>query len=170
MFVPTPQTDASGLRIAVVISRYHEEVTKSLAAGARRKFLGSGGSVEDLLELTVPGAFELPALCSSLANNGGIDAIVALGCVITGETRHDEYISAAVANGLVQIAVDTGVPVTFGVLTVASLQQALARAGGAMGNKGEEAMAAAIDAARAIDLSIELLSAPGAMGGPEEDA
>jgi len=169
MFEPTPQTDASGLRIAVVVSRYHEEITAALAAGARRKFTDSGGAKEDLLELVVPGAFELPAVCSALANNGGVDGIVALGCVITGETRHDEYISAAVANGLVQIGVDTGVPVTFGVLTVASLEQARARAGGAKGNKGEEAMAAAIDAALAIDLSLNMLSGDAALGDPEDD-
>lgn len=150
MFVPTPRTDASGLRVAVVISRYHQEITRALAAGARRAFLAAGGSEDDLVELSAPGAFELPSICSALANDGRLDAVVALGCVVTGETRHDHYIASAVAHGLVQIGVDTGVPVAFGVLTVANIEQAQARAGGAKGNKGEEAMIAAIDAVLAI--------------------
>lgn len=170
MFVPTPRTDASDLRIAIVASRYHEEITRALAAGARRTFLESGGLEEDLLELSAPGTFELPVICSALAHGEQFDAIVALGCVVTGETRHDEYIANAVAKGLMDVSLETGVPVAFGVLTVANLEQARARAGIADGarpagaaartNKGSEAMTAAIDAVLAIGLAVSGLDAP----------
>lgn len=150
MHVPTPATDASGLRIAVVVSRYHAEITAALAKGARDAFLRAGGTPDDLVEVTAPGAFELPAICSALAHDGNVDGVVALGCVVAGETRHDEYIAHAIADGLVRIAVDTGIPVALGVLTVVNLEQARARAGGAKGNKGAEAMTAAIDAVVAI--------------------
>lgn len=166
MHVPTPSTDASGLRIAVVVSRYHSEITAALAKGAHDAFLRAGGAPDDLIEVTAPGAFDLPAICSALAHDGNVDAVVALGCVVTGETRHDEYIAHAIADGLVRIAVDTGIPVALGVLTVATLEQARARAGGAKGNKGAEAMTAAIDTVIAIH---EVTGGPASHLSPGEE-
>lgn len=155
---PTTSGNARNLRIAIVVSRYHRPVTDALRAGAVARFLSADGAEDDLLIVEAPGAFELVAIARSLAGREDIDAVVALGCVITGETPHDQYICSAVATGLASIAVLTGVPVAFGVLTCRTLEQAHERAGGAHGNKGDEAMAAAIDAAltiRAIDAAKE---------------
>lgn len=151
-----PETSAAGLRIAVVVSRYHDRITDALCTAAIDCFRSAGGA-EKLLEVVrAAGTFELTALCRALANRGDLDAVVALGCIISGETPHDRYIASAVASGLTMITVQTGVPVAFGVLTCGTFEQALARAGGDHGNKGAEAMAAAIDTSqtiRALDLA-----------------
>lgn len=143
-----PPADASGLRIAIVASSYHSDVTGALRDGARAALAARGGAAP--VEESAPGAFELPMVAQALASRGDIDAVVALGCVLTGETSHDRYISDAVAHGLMQVALRHSVPVTFGVLTCVTIEQARARAGGAKGNKGGEAMDAAIDAALAL--------------------
>ena len=140
--------DASGLRIAVVASAYHADVTGALRDGAVAALHARGGAAP--LHESAPGAFELPMVAHALAARGDIDAVVALGCVLTGETSHDRYICDAVAHGLMQVALRHGVPVTFGVLTCVTIEQARARSGGTKGNKGGEAMDAAIDAALAI--------------------
>ncbi len=146
------------MRIAIVVSRYNPEITESLLEGARAEFERCGGSGEDLLVVRAPGAFELPVLAQ--ASTAGQDAVVALGCVIQGETRHDEVIADAIANGLIRVALDSGVPTLFGVLTTGTFEQAKARAQAprsgrssaagsgklSVDNKGVEAMAAAIDA------------------------
>jgi 6,7-dimethyl-8-ribityllumazine synthase len=151
MYTQLPSSsDARGLRIGVVVSRYHEDVTDALHDGAMKYHDEAGGRTDDLVIVRSPGAYELVAICRALAHEGGFDAIVALGCIITGETTHDEYIADSVAHGLMRITVATGVPITFGVLTCQTLKQARARAGGDKGNKGAEAMAAAIEAANAI--------------------
>lgn len=150
MHVPTPAVNASGLRVALVTSRYHAEITAALAHAARDAFARAGGSPADLVEIAASGTFELPVIAAAFANDTDVDAIVALGCVVTGETRHDRYISQAVADGLMRVAVESGVPVAFGVLTVRDMEQARARAGGAKGNKGAEAMIAALETALAI--------------------
>ena len=142
---------ADGLRIGLAVSTYHSEITRSLREAAERAFAQAGGAAQDLVAVEVPGAFELIAICRALAERDDIDGIVALGCVIRGETQHDQAIVAAVAHGLSSIIVDTGVPIGFGVLTCENIEQARERAGGAKGNKGEEAMHAAIAAAAAID-------------------
>lgn len=163
MRAPTQKVQADGLRVGIVVSRYHGEVTTALARGAREAFRANGGSDADLLQIDAPGAFELPVLASAFAHDGDVDAVVALGCVVTGETKHDEYICRAVAEGLMRISVDTGIPMGFGLLTVSTIEQAMARAGGAHGNKGEEAMLAALSAA----LSIRAL-AEAADGGSDD--
>ena len=140
--------DAAGLRIAIVASAYHADVTGALRDGAAASIALRGGAVA--VEESAPGAFELPMVAQAVAARGDIDAVVALGCVLTGETSHDRYISDAVAHGLMQVALRHGMPVTFGVLTCVTIEQARARAGGAKGNKGGEAMDAAIDAALAM--------------------
>lgn len=146
---PQLRADAGGLRIGVAVSRYHGEVTGAMRRAAEEAFSAAGGSAQNLLVIEAPGAFELTAVCRALADNG-LDAVVALGCVIAGETRHDRHLADAVAQGLTAITVRTGVPVAFGVLTCENLEQAKARSGGDKGNKGAEAMQAAIAAARAV--------------------
>jgi 6,7-dimethyl-8-ribityllumazine synthase len=144
----THASDAAGLRVAIVASSYHADVTGALREGAAGALRARGGT--GLVEESAPGAFELPMVAQALAARGDIDAVVAIGCVLTGETSHDRFICDAVSHGLMQVALRHNLPVTFGVLTCVTIEQARARAGGAKGNKGAEAMDAAIDAALAI--------------------
>ncbi|MHC4415865.1 MAG: 6,7-dimethyl-8-ribityllumazine synthase [Planctomycetota bacterium] len=145
-----PSASAAGLRVGVAVSRYHARITDAMRDAAASQFTSAGGDENDLRIVPAPGAFELTAICRALAESDDLDAIVALGCVIAGETTHDQHIASAVAHGLTSITVRTGVPVAFGVLTCRTLEQAEARAGGDKGNKGAQAMAAAIEAARAV--------------------
>jgi 6,7-dimethyl-8-ribityllumazine synthase len=138
---------AAGLRIAIAVSRYHDVITGPLRDAAVACYTEAGGMASDLEVVTVPGAFELTAAARLLASGDDVDAVVALGCILSGETTHDRYIASAVAHGLTMVTVETGVPVAFGVLTCQSLAQARERAGGEHGNKGTEAMAAAIEIA-----------------------
>lgn len=141
--------NAAGLRAGLVVSRYHEGITRALAEGAREAFVEAGGDPADLIELAAPGAYELPQIASALARSGRVDLIIALGCVIHGETKHFEYICQAVAQGLMTVSLESAMPVAFGVLTCDTLAQAKARAGGELGNKGVEAMHAALGALHA---------------------
>ena len=122
--------------------------------GAISAYLDRGGSEPGLAILEAPGAYELVSIARAAASSGMYGTVVCLGCVIKGETSHDLHISSAVANGLAQITINTGVPVSFGVLTTNTNEQAIARAGGNKGNKGAEAMDAALDAADAIALLV----------------
>ncbi len=140
-----PGASACGLRIGIAVSAYHAQITTALRASAIKQFTDAQGVEADLRVVPAPGTFELTAVCKALINGGGLDAVVALGCVISGETTHDTYIATAVAHGLTELNLATGVPVTFGVLTCQTIDQARARAGGPRGNKGAEAMAAAIE-------------------------
>ena len=144
-----PDAAADGLRIGLAVSRYHAEITDAMRAAAVRQFIDAGGAEKDLRIVDVPGAFELTAVCRALAARGDLDAIVAIGCIISGQTTHDRYIASAVAQGLTMITVQTGVPIAFGVLTCQGPEQARARAS-AKRNKGAEAMAAAIETCRAV--------------------
>lgn len=141
---------ASGLRIGVVVSVYHCDITGSMLGAALSAFEQAGGNRDDVEVIEAPGAFELIAISAALARRGDLDAVVALGCIITGETTHDQHIATAVSSGIAHVIAETGVPIAFGVLTCQTMEQARARSGGAKGNKGEEAMLAAIGAARAI--------------------
>lgn len=152
--------DARGLRMGVAVSRYHHAITESLREAAVVQFTSAGGDADDLLIVAAPGSFELTAVCRALAHRGDLHAVVALGCILTGQTTHDQYLAQAVAQGLTSITVQTGVPIAFGVLTCQSMEQARERAGGAHGNKGAEAMAAAIAAARAVQAATDVESAP----------
>lgn len=140
-------------RVAVIVSRYNAWITDRLLEGAveehTRRTGGAGGS-GGVTVVPVPGSYELPQGAMAAASTGHFDAVVCLGCIIRGETSHDRHIADAVAVGIERVAVETGVPVTFGVLTVENAQQAEARAGGAHGNKGAEAMAAALELAGVI--------------------
>jgi 6,7-dimethyl-8-ribityllumazine synthase len=134
---------AAGLKVAVVASLWHTTVMDGLLAGSRRSLTDSG--VTDVTEIRVPGTFELPVVAARLAA-GGFDAIVALGVVIRGGTPHFDYVCSAATDGLTQVAVTTGVPIGFGVLTCDTDEQAIDRAGlpGSKEDKGYEATAAAL--------------------------
>jgi 6,7-dimethyl-8-ribityllumazine synthase len=136
---------------AVIVSRYNPSVTGRMLEGARAEYEARGGKAGALAVYHAPGAYELPALALAAAESGRFGAVVALGCVIRGETRHDRYISDAVANGLMNAALATGVPCAFGVLTVDTARQARDRAGGKKGNKGAEAMSAALETAATLE-------------------
>ena len=139
--------EARALRIAIVAGRFNETISRRLVDGAidclRRHGLG-----DDDLSLTwVPGAFELPLAASRLAASGEVDAVVCVGAVIRGETAHFDYVAGHAAHGVGRASLDTGIPITFGVLTTEDSEQAAARAGGKAGNKGFEAALAAIEMA-----------------------
>jgi len=135
-----------GLRVAVVAARWHEEVTDALVAGAERAL--AAAHVEDTAIVRVPGAFELPVAAKALAHQR-YDAVVALGVVIRGGTPHFEYVCRAVTDGLTRVALDSGVPIGFGVLTCDNEAQALDRCGidGSSEDKGQEAAMAAVETA-----------------------
>lgn len=152
MVIP-PQTDADGrgLRVAVAVARFNQEVTERLLDGALDMLRRSGVSEQALTIVAVPGAFELPLVCSRLAQSGRFDAIVALGAVIRGETDHYDHVCRAATDGLLRVGLDTGIPVAFGVLTCDDEEQALARAGGSAGNKGADVAHAAVEMARLLE-------------------
>jgi 6,7-dimethyl-8-ribityllumazine synthase len=138
---------ARGRRVAIVAARFNDFIVASLLKGATAAWLERGGPAEDLLIARVPGAFELPVAARRLALSGRYDAVVALGCVIRGDTPHFEYVSGECARGLQLASLETGIPIIFGVLTVETVDQALERAATTAGNKGGEAMAAALEMA-----------------------
>lgn len=138
------------MRVGVAVSGYHQDITQRLFDGARSVFLDAGGSAANLVRTESPGAFELPVIAAALADRDDIEAIVALGCILRGETNHNEILAHAVAHALIELSLETRKPVTLGVLTCASIEEAAARAGGAKGNKGADAMRAALDASSAI--------------------
>ena len=146
---PNIQLDATGLRLGLVTSLYHEEVTARLREGAFNAFVDAGGDEEDLHEAVSPGAFELVPLVDAFARKD-LHGVVALGCVIRGETLHDEYLCRSVSHMLAHIAFEHEMAIGFGVLTCHSMEQAMERAGGAKGNKGEEAMNAVIATAMSM--------------------
>jgi 6,7-dimethyl-8-ribityllumazine synthase len=139
---PTISTDATGLKVTIVAGLWHTEISDGLLAGAHRALAESGAVVT---EVRVPGSFELP-VASKVALENGADAVVALGVIIRGGTPHFEYVSAAATDGLTRVAIDTGKPVGFGVLTLDDEQQGLDRAGlpGSKEDKGREAAEAAV--------------------------
>ena len=143
----TPDLSGSDLAIAIVVARYNEAVTRRLLRGALNALTESG--VEEPDVFWVPGALELPVAALALAEKGGYDAIVCLGCVIRGDTFHFEVVANESAAGLMQVQLDTGVPITNGVLTTEDLEQAQARSG-PKNNKGAEAAAAAIEMANLL--------------------
>jgi 6,7-dimethyl-8-ribityllumazine synthase len=141
---------AAGFRFALVVSKYNDFVTDRLQVGALAALASAGVASEDITIVRVPGAFEIPLAAQHAAETGRYDAIVCLGCLIRGETSHFEYISSAVSHGLTTAAAATGVPMSFGVLTTHSVEEALARAADGTGNKGHEAAVAAIEMAEIV--------------------
>lgn len=142
--------EARDLRIAVVAARFNEPIVASLLQGAVASFERHGGKSDNLLIARVPGAFELPITCKKLATAGRYAAVVALGCVIRGDTPHFDYVAGESARGLMRASLDTGVPVVFGVLTVENIEQALERSAVTRSNKGGESMDVAIEMANLL--------------------
>jgi 6,7-dimethyl-8-ribityllumazine synthase len=144
--------DASGLKFALVVSRFNEALTTRLESGAVDCLVRHGAQEDHISVVRVPGAWEIPLVAAKLADSGVFDAIVCLGALVRGGTPHFDLIAAEVSKGIAQAAVKTGVPITFGVITADSLEQAVERAGTKMGNKGWEAAQAAIEMARLYGL------------------
>ncbi|MFQ6019928.1 MAG: 6,7-dimethyl-8-ribityllumazine synthase [Dehalococcoidia bacterium] len=136
-----------GFAFAVVVSRFNDLVTKRLLEGAQDAFERHGVDPDQVDVAWVPGSFDLPLLAKKLAETRRYDAVVCLGAVIRGETDHYEHVARQAAEGIARVALDTGVPCPFGVLTTDSLEQALERAGGKHGNKGYDSALAAIEMA-----------------------
>ncbi len=148
------QVDASGVRVAVLAARFNPEITDSLLRGAMEALSEHGAADADIVSVRVPGAWELPQAAQRAATSGKFDAIIALGCVIRGETPHFEFVCQEASAGLGAVARATSVPVAFGVLTTDTVEQAKARAGVGKDNKGYEAAIAVLEmvhALRALD-------------------
>lgn len=143
-----PDLDGSGVRVAIIVARFNDLVTSHLLSGARAALAQAG--VTDVVVEWVPGAFELPLGARALAERDDVDAVVALGCVIRGDTPHFDFVASGAAEGLLSASLATGVPVVFGVLTTESLEQALVRADPARGNKGAEAALTAVEMAQFV--------------------
>ncbi len=139
-----------GLKFGVVIARFNEFVTGKLLEGAQDALFRHGVNREDVDVAWVPGSFEIPLVAQKLAESKRYDGIICLGAVIRGATPHFEYVAAEVAKGIAKVGLDTGLPVTFGVITADTLEQAIERAGTKMGNKGFDAAVAAIEMANLV--------------------
>jgi 6,7-dimethyl-8-ribityllumazine synthase len=137
--------DAKGAKFALIASRWNDVVTSRLVEGAMDGLTRHGADPNQITLVKVPGSFELPQVAARLAGSGKYDAVVALGCLIRGETAHFDLLAAEAAKGLAQAAVSSGLPIIFGVLTCDTMEQALDRAGGKSGNKGWDAAVAAIE-------------------------
>ena len=135
--------DATGMRLAAVAARFNGHITERLLEGARTAVASCHGS--ELAVHWVPGAFEIPLVAKRLAASGTVDAVICLGAVVRGATAHFEYVAGPCASGVAAAALETGIPIVFGVLTTESDEQALDRAGGREGNKGAEAALTAIE-------------------------
>lgn len=145
MTEPMLQGAGKGRRFFVVVSRFNQPVTDSLAEAARACLIQHGAASEAVRMVQVPGAWELPQAAKWILESGQADGVIALGCVIRGETPHFEFVSMAATVGLEALAREHGVPLAFGLLTTDNGEQALARAGGGKGNKGEEAALAVLE-------------------------
>ena len=140
--------DAQGLRFALVVSRFNEALTSRLESGAVDCLLRHGAEDDDITIVRVPGAWEIPMAAARLAVDERFDAVISVGALVRGGTAHFDLIAAEVAKGVAQAAISSGVPMTFGVITTETLEQAVERAGTKMGTKGWEAALAAIEMAR----------------------
>ncbi|HYA01793.1 MAG TPA: 6,7-dimethyl-8-ribityllumazine synthase [Syntrophobacteria bacterium] len=141
---------AKGLRFAVIVSRFNDFISERLLGGAIDALMRSGALEADIQVVKVPGAWEIPLAAKKLAEKKAFDAIVCLGAVIRGSTPHFEYVSAEVSKGVAAVGLDHGVPVTFGILTTDTIEQAIERAGSKAGNKGWDAAQAAIEMANLL--------------------
>ncbi len=144
------ERQATGLRVAVIAGRFNDFIVEPLLNGAVGLLEQHGAQRDAIKVLRVPGAFELPLVAQKLAASGRFDAVIALGAVIRGDTPHFEFVAGECAAGLARVALDTGVPVIFGVLTTDTVEQASDRAGGKHGNKGADAALTAIEMVRLL--------------------
>ncbi len=155
------QLNAAGLKFAIVMSRFNSFISERLLSGAMDALARTGGRLEDVEVVKVPGSWELPVVVRELARQGRHDAIICLAAVIRGDTPHFDYVAGEAVKGIGHVAADSGVPVAFGVLTCNTLEQAIDRAGAKSGNKGFDATMAAIEMAH---LMRQLRAVPAAAG------
>jgi 6,7-dimethyl-8-ribityllumazine synthase len=141
------QLSATGLKFAIVVSRFNSAITDRLLSGALDALKRSGAALDDCVTAKVPGAWEIPTVAKELARQKKFDAVICLGAVVRGDTPHFDYVAGAAATGVAQASAETGVPVAFGVITTNTMEQALDRSGGKGGNKGFDAAMTAIEMA-----------------------
>jgi len=139
--------DAQGLKFGILVSRFNSFISERLVDGAIDALLRHGAAEDELVVVRVPGAFEIPPAAKKMAASGRFDALICLGAVIRGATPHFDYVSAEVSKGIAAVTMEADIPVTFGVLTTDTLEQAIERAGSKAGNKGFDAAMAAIEMA-----------------------
>lgn len=148
--------DGSGRRLGIICARWNDVITRRMLTGVWAELESAGVAADDVDLVWVPGAFEIPLAAKAMAATGRYDAVIALGCVIRGDTAHFEYVAGPAATGILQAQLDTGVPIVFGVLTVENRRQALVRSvvdGDVVGdNKGAEAAATALEMIQALDV------------------
>jgi 6,7-dimethyl-8-ribityllumazine synthase len=144
VFLTNQLPDVSAKKFALVVAEWNEQITYALAKGAKSTLTHYGVKPENIIEISVPGSYELSFGAQKMAQKPEIDAVICIGCVIQGETKHNDYINHAVAQGLTNVSLKYDKPVIFGVLTPNNQQQAIDRAGGKHGNKGDEAAITAI--------------------------
>ena len=149
------QLTVDGQQFAIVVSRFNEFITNKLLSGAIDALVRHGCKDKDITVAHVPGSFELPFTAKKMAETGSYDAVICLGCIIRGQTPHFEYVAAEATKGIAQVGLTTGVPITFGVITSDTLEQAVERAGSKAGNKGADA---AISAIEMVNLAAQLKS------------
>lgn len=142
---------AQGLRFGIVVSRFNEFITSKLLEGALDALIRHGAKETDIEIVRVPGSFEIPLIAKKMAQTGKFNAIVCLGTLIRGATPHFDYIAAEVSKGIALVSLETGIPVSFGVITTDTIEQAIERAGSKSGNKGWDAAMVAIEMARVIE-------------------
>ncbi|MGW8178263.1 MAG: 6,7-dimethyl-8-ribityllumazine synthase [bacterium] len=146
----TGQLNAVGLKLGIVVSRFNSVITEKLLDAAVDTFGKHGGSTEELTVVRVPGSFEIPIAAQRLARSGRCDAIVCLGCLIRGETKHFDFLAEEVTRGIDEVALKEGLPVSYGVITSETVEQAMNRAGLKHGNKGVEATVAVLEMASVL--------------------
>jgi len=142
---------AQGLKFGIVVSRFNEFITSKLLEGALDALIRHGASEKDIEIARVPGSFEIPVVAKKMAKSKKFNAIICLGTLIRGATPHFDYIAAEVSKGIALVSLETGVPVTFGIITSDTIEQAIERAGSKSGNKGWDAAMVAIEMARLIE-------------------
>jgi 6,7-dimethyl-8-ribityllumazine synthase len=142
---------AKGLKFGIVVSRFNEFITSKLLEGAIDALIRHGANEEDIEIVWVPGSFEIPLVAKKLALSSNYNAIICLGTLVRGATPHFDYIAAEVSKGIALVSLETGIPVSFGVITTENIEQAIERAGSKSGNKGWDAAMAAIEMARVIE-------------------
>jgi 6,7-dimethyl-8-ribityllumazine synthase len=146
----SPEPSAKGMKVGIAVAEWNDNITKALLKGAEDTLKANGVTAEDIIVEIVPGSFELIYSCSRMAKSHTVDAVIAIGCVIRGDTPHFDYICQAVSEGISKMNVEGDVPVIFGLLTTNSQEQAEERSGGILGNKGDEY---AITAIKMIDFA-----------------
>lgn len=144
------ELQAKGLRFGIIVSRFNDFITSRLLDGALDALIRHGADEKDLEVIKVPGSFEIPMVAKKLANKGIYDAIICLGTVIRGATPHFEYVAAEVSKGIATASMETGVPISFGIITSDTIEQAIERAGSKSGNKGWDAAMTAIEMAQVL--------------------